>query len=161
MDSELYIYLGKQGNIHSFIHTIANKNKYEKVGKQTTDHQILNCLINENIVKNYDERVLVYTLDTDLNHPEVDVCHIYHAETKVAYTFEDNNFDLQNNISDNFKTLLKKDKNEKTVVFMYHYDQGCFCCFNVNIDLSDIVGENQYDCKIGQVENVITAKVIQ
>ena len=65
-DSEQYIFLGKKGNTHFWLHTVNSTNFNEEIS-----YQIYNVMINEKMIQSYSEDVVIY--EFSLNKPPLGI----------------------------------------------------------------------------------------
>lgn len=106
--SEIYIYLGKQSQVFFFLHTISETKQF----KHEISHQILNVLIHEGFVDNYENICIIYEINPlDFTTKAI---VINHANSQFYEFYKDN---LENQL----KRLMSLERTDE-YIFSISYD---------------------------------------
>ena len=125
--SKIYIYVGFRSNMYFFYHHIRDDQKYNKT-KYNVDGQILNCLINETMITDYNKRCLVFTT-SDTKLMVTSILHAKNKNTNIEYD--------KKNLKTIFIQCIKSlnVKKDKGLMFEYIYVKKCFCTYEINFSL--------------------------
>ncbi len=115
--SEVYICIGYCNSVYYFIHTIHHKDMFCNT-KHPIDQLMINCMIHYKLIKNYNEKCVVYTIDN--NSIEVTILHHINA---ISFNVDQKSLRyMLKHCIDNF---VKKNSNDNNIVFKYVYKKKC------------------------------------
>lgn len=150
--SEVYIYLGLQQNTFFFLHKISEKDKLASLSYDLNG-QIMNCLINETMMRTADKRVIVYSIDTDTK--KIYVTAMSHIDGKLMTYNKD---DLYAQLIRCVEAYASKPTGEKTLVFSYEYTVGGFHTHEIPLEMpKELKMENLSDCS--EIDSVTYYKI--
>jgi len=118
--SEIYIYAGLIQNTFVYIHTVHDYEKY-KNNNFSIDGQIMNCMIHETMIHNYNQKVLVFTIISD--EKRIAVTNITHEKGESA-TFNRENLGVLFRMC--MQALNDKDEDESQLIYEFDYELKFF-----------------------------------
>ena len=124
--SEIYIYAATIQNTFVFIHTVHDHEKYTN-NPFPIDGQIMNCMIHETMIHNYNQKVLVFTIFPD--EKKIVATNITH-EKGISVEFSKENLSFIFRIC--LQSLIEKDDDKAQLIYEFDYDSKIFKTYEFN-----------------------------